>query len=115
MWYDGCQEHVLDEVGDRRGENGEDVQLGEERCLLENGDEICEASLDPDNEEEFGEICPFVRAIFGKKMDGSWMSARYGHEKLVLTDAGDHGLKNDLELDDGVENHGALPPGTCAL
>ena len=36
------------------------------------------------------------------------MSARYGHEKLGLTDAGDHGLKNDLELDDGVENHGAL-------
>ena len=36
------------------------------------------------------------------------MSARYGHEKLVLTDAGDHGLVNDLELDDGGENHGAL-------
>ena len=108
MWYDGCQEHVPDEVGDRRDENGENVQLGEERCLRENGDEICEASLGPDNGEEFGGICPFVRVIFGEKMDGSWMSARYGHGKLVLTDAGDHGLKNDLELDDGVENHGAL-------
>ena len=32
------------------------------------------------------------------------MSARYGHEKLVLTDAGEHGLENDLEFDDGVEN-----------
>ena len=105
----GILRHVLDEVGGHHDESGENVQLGEERCLRENGDEICEATLDPDNGEEFGEICPFVRVIFGKKMDGSWMSARYGHEKLVLTDAGDHGLKNDLELDDGVENHGALP------
>ena len=108
MWCDSCQEHVPDEVGDRRDENGENVQLGEERCLRENGDEICEASLDPDNGEEFGEICPFVRVIFCKKADGSWMSARYGHGKLVLTDAGDHGLENGLGLDDGEENHGAL-------
>ena len=84
------------------------MQLGEERCLQENGDEICEASLDPDNGEEFGEICPFVRGIFRRTMDGSWMSARYDHEKLVRTEAGDHGLENDLELDDGVDNHGAL-------
>ena len=102
--YDGCQTHVLDEVGDRHGENGEDVRLGEERRLLGSGDEICEASLDPDNGEEFGEICPFVRVIFCRTMDGSWMSARYGHGKLVLTDAGDRGLENDLELGDGVEN-----------
>ena len=60
VWYDGCQEHVLDvEVGDRRDENGENVQLGEERCLWENGDEICEASLDPDIGEE---LARFVRA-----------------------------------------------------
>ena len=70
MWCDNCQEHVPDEVGDRRDENGENVQLGEERCLQENGDGICEASLDPDSGEEFGEICPFVRVIFGEKMDG---------------------------------------------
>ena len=108
VWYDGCQEHVLDEVGDRRDESGENGQLGEERCLRENGDEICEASLDPDNGEEFGEICPFVRVIFCRAMDESWMSARYDHEKLVLTEAGDHGLENGLELDDGVENPGVL-------
>ena len=108
VWYDGCQEHVPDEVGDRRDENGENVQLGEERCLRENGDEICEASLGPDIGGECGEICPFVRLIFCKKTDGSWMSARYGHGKLVLTDAGDHGLENGLGLDDGEENHGAL-------
>ena len=36
------------------------------------------------------------------------MSARHGHGKLVLTDAGDHGLENGLEVDDGEENHGAL-------
>ena len=36
------------------------------------------------------------------------MSARYDHEKLVLTEVGYHGLGNGLELDDGVENPGAL-------
>ena len=35
------------------------------------------------------------------------MSARYGPEKLVPTEAGDHGLENGLELDD-VENPGVL-------
>ena len=67
----GGVEHVPDEVGARRDEKGENVQLGEERCLQENGAEICEASLDPDNGEEFGEICPFGRVIFCRKMDGS--------------------------------------------
>ena len=105
---DGCQTHVLDEVGDRHGEHGEDVRLGEERRLLGSGDEICEASLGPDNGEEFGEICPFVRGIFCRTMDGSWMSARYGHGNLVLTDAGDRGFDNDLERGDGVENPGVL-------
>ena len=113
--YGGCQTHGLDEGVDRRGENGENVQVGEERHLLESGDEICEASLDPDNGEEFGEICPFVRVIFCRAMDESWMSTRYDHEKLVLTEAGDHGLENGLELDDGVENprvlHGPGAPG----
>ena len=104
VWYDGCQKHVLGEVGDHHGENGEGVRLGEERRLLGSGDEICGASLDPDIGEEFGEICPFVRVIFCGAMDGSWMSARCGHEKLVLTEAGGHGRTNDLELDDGVEN-----------
>ena len=92
VWYDGCQEHVLDEVGDRRDESGENVQLGEERCLRENVDEICEASLDPDNVEEFGEIGPCGRGSFCWAMAESWMSARYDHEKLVLTEVGYHGL-----------------------
>ena len=108
MQYDDCQTHVLDEVGDRRGENGENVQDGEERHLLESGDEICEASLGADNGEEFCEICPFVRVIVCRAMDGSWMSARYDHEKLVLIEVGDHGLENGLEIDDGVENPGVL-------
>ena len=43
MQYGGCQTHVPDEVGDRRDENGENVQVGEERHLLGSGDEICEA------------------------------------------------------------------------
>ena len=64
--------------------------------------------MDPDSGEEFGEISPLVRVIFCKKADGSWMSARYGHGKSVLTDAGDHGLENGLEVGDGEENHGAL-------
>ena len=108
MWqrYDGCQEHVLDEVGGHHDESSENVQLGEKWCLQENGDEICEACLDPDNVEEFGEICPFLKVIFCKRMDGSWMSARYGHGKLVLNEAGGPGLESGLEVNDGEENHG---------
>ena len=92
MQYGGCQTHALDEGGDRRGENGENVQIGEERHLLGSGDEICEAYLDPGNGEECGEICPSVMVIFCRAMDDSWMSTKYDHEKLVLTEAGDHGL-----------------------
>ena len=104
-----CQKHVLDEVGGHRDESGENVLLGEKWwCLQGNGGEICEASLDPDSGEEFCEICPFVRVIFCRKADESWMSARYGHGKLAPTDAGDHGLENGLEVGDGEEKHGEL-------
>ena len=64
--------------------------------------------MDPDSGEEFCEICPFVRVIFCRKADGSWMSARYGRGKLALTDAGDHGLENGLEVVDGEGKHGEL-------
>ena len=99
---DGCRTHVLDEDGDHHGVSGVDVQVGDERLLLGSGDEICEAYQDPGNGEEFGEICLVVRVIFCWVMDESWGSSKCDHEKLVLSEADDHGLESGLEFDDGV-------------
>ena len=107
--HGGDRQLVLDDVGGHRDESDENVLLGEKWwCRQENGGEICEASLDPGSGEVFGEICPCVKVIFCVMVEEAWRSAKYGPGKLALTDVGDHGLENDLEVDDGVEKHGQL-------
>ena len=46
-----------------------------------NGDEICEASLDPDSEGVFGETCQSGKVSVCVMKGEVWRSTEYGHEE----------------------------------